>query len=80
MGKFYISMGFQIIPWENNSPMEFNISHGISKYPMGKQIFTWENLIFKFENLISHGNLHLCSLLSHLTVQKNYIQILILCA
>ena len=42
-----------IVPWEFEKPhRKLSYSHGILKYPMGKQIIPWENLIF-------HGNLHI---------------------
>ena len=67
------SKGFQNIPWEILIipwdfefsqgeilvPSAFKISHRISKYPMGKQTI-------QCENLISNGNLQLCSELSYL--------------
>ena len=47
---------FQLI-W--NVQWKFKFPHGISKYPVGKHIILWENLIF-------HGNLFFWIQLSRL--------------
>ena len=56
IGHFKIRWDIRIFPWENK---EIKKSHLNLKYPMGFRNIPWENLI-------SHGNLHFWSSLSHL--------------
>ena len=65
MTIFNIPMEFRIFQFEIDSPRQFKMSQGISKYAMGKPIFP-------LQNLISHGNLHLWSELSHLQDVNRY--------